>query len=339
MYKDLFKNFEKIKVSESDVSKAVNYALSVAETQEKREKNVLSNRRWVSLLAACLVFVFAGTMILGLHRFGADKSVFDEFTSNQTTYSFIVRATSQKSQSGAAIGVYSGTATGGWSMYENFEKNIDFSPNFFQSYGFSEFVIEGKGIKSVTFETDMQGVYFAVSPAGYSMTFDEEIAAEIYDKEYDKYTDMSLENSQYTASQLKEYSDGLSYGDMYCDTFRYVNSDKSDKISFSNKVELVLESNHSSSKMSEKLDQIWQCEQELLAIRSQHTFEGGELSEREEILYREMDILSQDIRKLVLEDATMTVAVEFEDGTVEEKIFKLGLEVVADSGLWLTISE
>lgn len=339
MYKDLFKNFDKIKVSESDVSKAINYALSEAEAERKIENKIYCNRRLLPLLAACLVLVFACTMILGLHRFSDDKSATDEIAPNKTVYSFIVRATSQKSQSGAAIGVYSGTVTGGWSMYENFEKNMDFSPNFFQSYGFSEFVIEGKGVKSVAFETDMQGVYFAVSPAGYSMTFDEETAADIYDKEYDKYTDMSLENSQYTASQLKEYSDGLSLGNIYCDTFKYSNDSDLDCISFSNKLELVIESNHKNKAVSEKLDRIWQCEQELLNIRSQHTSEGGKLTQREEELYEEMDILSQDIRKLVLEDATMTVSVEFEDGAVEEKTLKLGLEIVDGSGLWLTISE
>lgn len=339
MYKELFENFDKIKVSESDVSKAVDYALKAIETESETEKNGYKGRRLLPLLAACLVLVFAGTMILGLHRFGADKSTSDEFIPNQTAYSFIVRANSQKSQSGAAVGVYSGTNTGGWSMYEKYEKYKDFSPNFFQSYGFSYFVIEGKNIKSVTFNTDVQGVYFAVSPAGYSMTFDEDTFSRIYAEESKNYTEMSLENSQYTASQLKEFSDGLSYGDMYCDTFKYVNSKNSDEISFSNKLELVLESNHKDSKISEKLDRIWQCEQELLEIRSQHISESGELSAREEELYREIDLISQDIRKFVLQDGVMTIFVEFEDGTVKEKQFALGLEYIENQGFWLTVSE
>lgn len=339
MYKELFKNFDKIKVSESDVSKAVDYAVNTIVKESETEKNGYKGRRLLPLIAACLVLVFAGTMILGLHRFGGDKSTSDEFIPNQTAYSFIVRANSQKSQSGAAIGVYSGTNTGGWSMYEKYEKYKDFSPNFFQSYGFSYFVIEGKNIKSVTFNTDVQGVYFAVSPAGYSMTFDEDTFSRIYAEESKNYTEMSLENSQYTASQLKQYSDGLSYGDIYCDTFKFVNSDRSDEISFSNKLELVIESNHNNNEVSGMLDKIWKCEQELLEIRSQRTFESGELSEREETLYKEIDLLSQNIRKLVLQDGVMTVLVEFENGTTQEKTFELGLEYMEDQGLWLTVSE
>ena len=69
MYKELFENFDKIKVSESDVSKAVDYAVNAIETESETEKNGYKGRRLLSLLAACLVLVFAGTMILGLHSF------------------------------------------------------------------------------------------------------------------------------------------------------------------------------------------------------------------------------------------------------------------------------
>jgi len=341
VYKEYFKDFDKIKAPESSVNKAVNTALSKDITNGNDNVRTINFRKkFVPLLAACLLLVFAGTLAFGLcpdFFIGNNKS--ENLVSEEINYGFVIKANSAKSKDKAAIGAYSGTVSGGWVMFENFEKGKGFSPNYFQSYGFSHFSIEGEGIKSVTFKTDTEGVYFAISPAGYYMNTDEGTAAQKINEESENYYDIYLTKSQYTAEELKEYSDGLSYGDMYCDTFKYANVSNENIISFSNKLELVIESNHKNKKISEKLDRIWQCEQELIEIRSHHIAESGALTEREEALYEELEILSQEIRKLVLEDATMEVLVEFEDGTVQAKTLKLGLEVREEYGMWLTISE
>ncbi len=340
MHKEYFKDFDKIKAPESAVNKAVNTAFSEDITKENYNyKTINLRKRFVPLLAACFLLVFAGTFVFGLCSDFVTGNKSENNVSDDINYGFVIKANSAKSKDKAVIGAYSGTMTGGWAMYENFENGKGFSPNYFQSYGFSHFGIEGEGIKSVTFKTDTEGVYFAISPAGYYLNADEESTAQKVREESENYYDIYLTKSQYSAKELKEYSDGLSYGDMYCDTFKYTNNSDENIISFSNKLELVIESNHNNKQVSEKLDRIWQCEQELTEIRSHHTAESGVLTEREVALYEELEILSQDIRKLVISDATMEVLVEFEDGSVQKKILKLGLEIIEGQGMWLTISE
>ena len=342
MYKDLFKDFDKIKAPEGVVTKVVDYVVYNNENRRIPElKECNKRRRIVPLLAACLVLVFVCTLVMGLCTdfLSAKSSRRSGAGGAQMNYGFIIRANSQKSDGDAVIGIYSGTATGGWAMYQNLEKYGDASPNFFQSYGFSMLDIEGKGIESVTFKTEAEGVYFAISPAGYYLITDEETAARMNREQSENYSEISLRNSQYTAEELVKYSDGISYGNIYCDTFKYTNDSATEKISFSNKLELVIESNHNNKEVSDKLDRVWQCEQELLEIRAHHTAESGVLTDREEELYQEIDVISQDIRRLVLSDATMEVLVEFEDGTKQNKILKLGFEIIEGQGMRLTISE
>ncbi len=338
MYKNVFDDFNKINAPKWVVDKTVQKALQANKADPMQGKtgiNFKNNHRGlaIAVLAACLTLVFALTAVAGLSK----KQLPVEDVQNR----FVITANAKQVEllgnkvNKSAIGAYCGELTGGWAMYQNLEKYKEFSPNFFQSFALNLFEIEGEDIVSVTFKANSPGTYFAISPAGYFQGADEEAL-----KNYSK---LDLENSQYTAEELKKYGDGLSYGKTYCDTITFVNIDASgectDKIDFSNKLEFVLESNHSDPQMSEKLDRLWECEQELLKLREGYTYEGGELTDKEEALWAEADLLSQQIRKLILKDSTIDVAVTFKDGTTETKVLKTDLINTDDLQMWLTISE
>lgn len=338
MYNKMFSEFDKLKAPQNAVDKAVSSAIKKNnEINDTGIMTIKKRRFYVSGLAACLVLTFVCTMIFA-NRLSANTD-----NSQTKSYGFILSANAAQVEKlgvndRTVVGAYATTATGGWAMYQNLEQYEAFSPNFFQSYGFSNFVLEGENIESVTFKAKGEGTYFSISPAGYFVNADEEKAEEIKQTALNNYSDMSLLNSQYTADELKSYSDGLSYGDIYCDAFTYTNLQGSKRIDFSNKLEYVLESNHKDKEISEMLDDIWECEQKLIEIRSTHTFESGELTEEEEKLYNQIDVLSQDIRRLVIKDAEIEVTVTFADTTTETKILSPDLIYTEDFGLWLTLS-
>ncbi len=333
MYKNIFDDFDKIKAPKPIVNKTVQIALEANENGAVKEFKKPNSRLAFGILAACLALVFTLTAVVS---FGSKSSPAVEVQNR-----FVISANAKQVEllgnkaDQSTIGAYSGELTGGWAMYPNLEKHEDFSPNFFHSFALNMFEIEGEDIVSVTFKANSEGTYFAVSPAGYFAGAEEEA--------FGNYSGMSLENSQYTAEQLKVYGDGLSYGKTYCDTFTFINTDvggeNSDKIDFNNKLEFVLESNHNDSRMSEKLDRLWECEQELLKLRENHISEGGELTQKEEALWAEADVLSQQIRKLILQDSTIDVTVTFKDGTTETKVLRTDLVNTDDLQMWLTISE
>lgn len=339
MFEKPYKEFDRIKPSEEAVNRAVQSALDASDVMNNRQVHKFSKRKIITgLLAACLVLVFAATFIFTLHS--------GHTVGPQTpdSYGFIITANANQvdalgESSDSTIAVYSEILTGGWAMYPNLERYEDFSPNFFQSYAFTNFSIEGKGIESVTFSSNAEGTYFALSPAGYFVNADEEIAEQRVNEAKKAYSGMSLVNSQYTAEELSEYSDGLSYGNIYCDTFTYTNTQNNNIINLSNKLEFVIESNHSNKGISEKLDSLWQCEQDITEIKSSHAFEGGEMSEKEERLYSELDRITQEIRQLILQDSTVDVTVKFTDGSVQTKCLRMGLTESENGELWLTVNE
>lgn len=339
MYEKIYKEFDNVRPSAIAVDKAVEYAL-IAEPSKVSSKMCKFSKRKIAMgiLAASLVLVFTATFIFTL--FGGNTS--DSFTTED--YGFIITANANQVQaigdrSNSTIAAYSGILSGGWAMYPNFEMYKDFSPNFFQSYAFTNFQIQGKGIESVTFKSNAEGTYFAISPAGFFINADENTAEQIAEEAMSEYSDMGLRNSQYTESQLKDYSDGLSYGDIYCDTFTYTNTQSNDVISFSNKLEFIVESNHSNKAVSEKLDAMWQCEQKIIECKSQDSDEGGEIPQEEEKLYQELDRLSQEIRQLILADSTVDVIVKFTDGSVQTKCLRMGLAKAQNEEYWLTVAE
>lgn len=341
MYKNLFDEFKSIKAPESAVNEAVTKAMAQINKDEINSGSELRlcrpRRKLASgLLAAC----FAVVIMFGAY-FGFGSKVIQTETQSKgfiiTANAYEAKKLGEKADS-AVIGVYTSELSGGWAMYLNLEQYKDFSPNFFQSYVFGDFTIEGEGIESVTFKSKAEGTYFALSPAGIYLNADEDKAQKQVENALKSYADMSLSNSQYSQKELKEHSDGLSFGNMYCDAFTFTNASRSDKIDFSNKLEFIIESNHNNPIMSEKLDRLWECEQQLTACKADHTSEGGESSAEEERLYKEIDKLSEEIRQLVLKDATIDIVVNFTDGSTLVKHLDVDL-VRADDTLWLTLSE
>lgn len=341
MYKNFFEEFDNIKASDALIEKSVAKAKGVYDINEtdsaiQSRPYRIKRRITAGILAAC----FALVLVFGAYfGFASDSTI-----SQPSSKGFIITANAYDAQrvgastDSAVIGAYTGELSGGWAMYFNLEKDMDFSPNFFQSYVFSDFTIEGQGIESVTFKSYKEGTYFALSPAGIYLNADEEGTRRMYADAIKSYDGLSLHNSQYSAEELNEYSDGLAYGKLYCDTFTYTNTDKSEKLEFSNKLEFVMESNHSNPEMSEKLDRLWECEEEIKRYQSEKFFEGGALSDREEELYRELDTITEEIRRLILKDATIEIEVSFTNGSSIVKHLDVDL-VRADDTLWLTLSE
>lgn len=333
MYKKSFECFDEIKAPENIVDKAVKRAMAVDVRDVKAKSGINlcrpKKKLVVGVLAACFAAVFVFSAVFG---FGAER---DSMTTQSKGFVITANAYEAKRLEGnadsAVIGAYTGELSGGWAMYYNLEQYKDCSPNFFQSYVFSDFTIEGKGIESVVFKSNAEGTYFAISPAGVYCDTDE-------NKAMGSYSQLSLTNSQYSADELKAYSDGLSYGEIYADTFTFTNTERSEKIDFGKKLEFVIESNHNNPQISQKLDRLWECEQQANDYKAEHTYEGGEISIEEEKLYNEIDILSEEIRELILKDATVDVIINFIDGSTLRKSLKMGL-VRADGTLWLTISE
>lgn len=346
MYKNLFDEFDNIKTPESAVNKAILKArdhINKAENGNEKltkDSGIRPCRPKRKLAAGLLAACFALVLVFGAYfGFASDSTI-----SQPSSKGFIITANAYEAKKlgekadSAVIGAYTGELSGGWAMYFNLEKDMDFSPNFFQSYVFSNFTIEGQGIESVTFRTDKEGTYFALSPAGIYLNADEDKAQKQVEDALKNYSDMSLSNSQYSEKELKDYSDGLSFGNMHCDEFTFTNAKGSDKIDFSNKLEFVLESNHNNPEISKKLDRLWECEEEIKEYQSEKLFEGGALSDREEELYRELDTLAEEIRQLILKDATIEIEVSFTNGSTLVKYLDVDL-VRVDNTLWLTLSE
>lgn len=346
MYKNLFDEFDNIKATESAVNKAILKAKDqINKGENDKEKLTKASairlcrpkrKLAAGLLAACFAFVLVFGAYFG---FASDSTI-----SQPSSKGFIITANAYDakrvgaSTDLAVIGAYTGELSGGWAMYFNLEKDKDFSPNFFQSYVFSDFTIEGQGIESVAFRTDKEGTYFALSPAGIYLNAEEDVAQKMHEDAVKSYSMISLENSQYSSEELNAHSDGLAYGNIYCDTFTFTNTDKIDKIDFSNKLEFVLESNHNNPEISQKLDRMWECEEEIKEYQSEKLFEGGALTDREEELYKELDTLAEEIRQLILKDATIEIEVSFTNGSTFVKYLDVDL-VRVDNTLWLTLSE
>ena len=335
MYKKIFNDFDKIKVPKAVVEQTVCRALQV--NKEDSVADIIKKHRGVAfgLIAACLAVVFVLTAVIGIVTKSEPLEVKDS--------RFIITANAKQVElmgdkvKKSTIGAYSSGLTGGWAMYQNLEIDEDSSPNFFQSFAFSMFEIEGDDIASVTFKANTPGTYFAISPMGFFTDIEKNVSE--YEQSLKRYSDLSLTNSQYSAEELTSNSDGLAYGNIYCDTFTYTNSDNLRKINFSNKLEYVLESNHNNPTMSENLDRLWECEKELMELKKNYIYEGGELSEKEEKLWAEIDLLTQEIRGLILNGSTIDVIVTFKDGSTEKKILKTDLVNTDDQRMWLTISE
>lgn len=339
MYKNLYKTFDSIFPSKSAVDRAVDSALNIDEKRICTVHKFTKRNVTVSILAACLVIVFLCTFIFGLQK---PPVVTDDLSSE---YNFVISANAYQAdkfnngKDKTVVAAYAGILSGGWAMYQNYEKNLETSPNFFQSYAFNNFSIRGENIESVTFRSNAQGTYFALSPAGFFVNADEGEIKKTEEEAVKLFSDMSLSNSQYTAEELREYSDGLSYGRIHCDRFTINNHQNNEIINLSNKLEFVLESNHSNKEMSEKLDKLWACEEKILELRSHNISDSGECSDVLETLYKELDKLSVEIRQLILSDSTVDVIVKFSDGTQQTKTLRMGLEEAENDTAWLIISE
>ena len=228
------------------------------------------------------------------------------------------------------IGAYAGELTGGWAMYANLEKDTLEVPNYFQSYALNSFVIEGEGIESVTFKSAAKGTYFALSPQGFYSAdgvSEEETLSE-------NYLGLSLTNSNYSAEELSKYKDGLSYGEIFCDTFTYFNVENEDTINLSRKIEFVIESDYKDPAQAQCLNKIWLYEEEAVGEKLMDIPSEEKLDK----LYLELSECGDELQELILKDATVDVTVNFSDGTTKTKTLRAGL-VSNENGRWLTISQ
>ncbi len=330
MYKEIFESFDKIKAPHKAVDKAVACALKANSTAEidKGETVYRFRKPLICALAACVCIIFTCTLIFGLGKTAVPVESEDKtFVINAGAYGL---DKVKDEVDDTVIGAYAGELTGGWAMYENLEKDTLDVPNFFQSYALNSFVIEGEDIESVTFKSTAKGTYFALSPHGF-------YSADGADKEEtltENFIGLSLKNSKYSADELSKYKDGLSYGEIFCDTFTYCNVENEDTIDISRKIEFVIESDHKDPAQAQCLNEIWLYEEEAVGEKLM----DSPSEEKLDNLYLEMSGCGDELQALVLKDATVDVIVNFSDGTTKTKTLLMGL-VSNENGRWLTISQ
>lgn len=259
----------------------------------------------------------------------------------------------------SVIGAFAGSA--GSSRILDFDNVDDNDPynagqyykdgyaDIFWNYSMSKLSVNGDNIKSVTVKSNKKGVYFDVSPMGdinESRNGDEDviyvssnsgkvvaIKGESYE-EYEKsrkknlkrYTDTdSIQNSQYTMKELKKMGDTI-----YCDGFTYNNKDKKKAVDFGRDLKLVIESNHSDSKIAGWLKELDEIEKEIIKCKYSH--------EMYEDLDNQRENLDGKIIKRTVKNATIDVTANFTDGTAQTKTLELDYYFENnDSFPWITI--
>lgn len=330
MYKKMFENLDKVKAPDKAVDKAVACALKVSDkiVTDRKETAGSFRRPVICALAACVCLIFACTLVFGLRRNSVSVEAEEK--------TFVISASAygldklKDEVDDTVIGAYAGELTGGWAMYANLEKDTLDVPNFFQSYALNSLVIEGEDIETVTFKSAAKGTYFALSPHGFYSaddTYEDEILLK-------NYSDLSLTNSNYSAEELSKYKDGLSYGEIFCDTFTYSNIKNEDVIDLSNKIEFVIESDHKDSEQACYLNKIWLYEGEILSEKLQDIPSEDKLDR----IYLDISESGDELQEIILKDATVDVIVKFSDGTTETKTLRMGL-VSNENGRWLTIGQ
>ena len=229
----------------------------------------------------------------------------------------------------------------------------------------TSFAIKGKNIKSVTISSKTKGVYFNVTPIpkiikGDISTYNPDqggilltlggrsVWATNYknEKEYNvaqnaakkKYSDTdNLRNSQYTQKQLTGASYSGFFADYVCDSFTYNNTDKKSVINLDYVIELTVESIQTDdNKVGDYLKRINELAErinELAENENNYTVGVGNDDSFEK------DKLLNNILTTIIKDATIDVTVNYDNGKLESKSFKLGAYQEEEWFTWLTLSE
>ncbi|MBR1732084.1 MAG: hypothetical protein IJ725_06595 [Ruminococcus sp.] len=349
MLKDFFKPMDNIKPSENDIERYIEAAVNKDKITEIKPKKARGKITAISVIAATLALIIA----LGIVFY--PKAV-NSKNNAKSDYSFTLVANAaeikNKNLGSNVIGAFEGGSSYG--AYLKGQEGYGKYPDWFQQFDLSSLRIEGENIKSVTVSSRNKGIYFNVnvypkiiegdinqyspdkegifiSKGNRSVCAENYKSEEEYNKaraeEKKKYTDTnSFNNSQYTHKQITGASYTGFFGDFVCDSMTYNNTDKKKVINLDSVIELTVESIQTDdNNVSEYLKRINEIEEKEELVNSDESFEK--------------DKLLHKILKIIIDDTSLDITVEYNNGKKETKSFALGMYVEDEWFTWLTLSE
>ena len=175
--------------------------------------------------------------------------------------------------------------------------------DYFACYHMENLILTGENIKSVRFESKNKGIYFVLNGNDVDYLSDTESIDSALSEFKDK---AEFNNSQYSFIELRNKAPYLLWP---CDGFTYENgtisTGKEENILPINKIDIILESDHSDPEISKWLE-------EMSKIDNRNHYGSEKYSE-----------LEDKIQKKMLEDAEINITITFKDGKTESKMVSL----------------
>lgn len=359
MNKKYFKGIDNLTPSQS----ALNRALEAARAEEQSGKviKMKTTRKKFTLLGAVAASL---ALIITLGAVFFPSSVPTDKKAGENTFFITANAAELKNQLSdkSVIGAFEGSAeTARLADFDNSNKSDlydtgqfykDGYADFFMLYDMSKLSVKGDNIKSVSAKSNKKGVYFAVTATGdieknrteegeVNYVYENGKAVSIGKKSYEeyeksckerlgRYTDAdSFKNSQYTKNELKKFGDGI-YANIFCDGFTYNNEKGEKSVNLGGDLSLVIESNHSNSKIAKWLKELNKVEKQI--IKRKYS------SENYNDLDRCKDSLYSKIIKETVQNSDIDVTVTFTDGTVQTRTLEIDCYMDKEIDFpWITI--
>ncbi|MCH5299552.1 MAG: hypothetical protein J1E96_07310 [Ruminococcus sp.] len=270
-----------------------------AEKTMKTENTKSRKPFWLKTVAAALAVAVIGTSTYLIADTVAPKK-------NGFVITVNAAATTDQNNDSSITAGYSDTAMSG--AFMDYPDDSPYLKDGYHDYFSEYFVIEdlnfiGTNVKSVSLKSEKKGVYFHLLPMTLGKDYIQEKALRNF-SDYD-----SLDNSQYTFEEFKNYADKENYYGVVCDGFTYDNSenvDGTEQVILKNEFKtscfkIILESDHSDEEIAEWVKEI-------------------DALKRSDTRYKELE---KKIQKKTLDGAKISVTVTYTDDSTETKTINL----------------
>ena len=350
MIENFYRQFDKISAPDTAVEKAVEAAASAEPSAQIIELKPKKRRKlWISATAAVLVIAVVLGVIL-IPRYSDSDSSGSRFT-----------ITANAAALGDKFGSNVIGAFGGEMPFSMGQWDEDKSGEYYTAFVVDALHIEGEDIASVSMYTNIKEFLFVIDPippVKDGVTTSDLIAADDWtkmldvdeedfdrakEKEMQKYTDLSMIDSDKTEEELRTGFNGA----ISCNSFTYRNSDHDNPIKFEGNMMIWMKLTKSDEEMTRLLE-----ETDAISEERAKLFQNGaedysdekwnELEKKDQELSKKAGKLSEKIFRHVFKDGVFTVEVTFTDGTTESKTLKLGTAIQNDLAghfCWLTLCE
>ncbi len=244
--------------------------------------------------------------------------------STSNFFTITANAAEQKIKSEDIIGLYSGENSFG-PISDKKLYNRQGKEDYCSDFKISEFVIEGRGIKSISLKSNKKYCYFNLTDS----------------KLFSDYN--SLENSQYTKKQREDASWGL----IYCDGFscKVKDTGKKQRIDLGNLFYYTIETDRTDKEIDGWMEKLGEIQNRQWEIRSQrHMIYGDDvaipLTEEEDRLDWETTKIIDKFNEKTLRNASIDLTVNYTDGTKDKEVINVDCviencegKIIYDSGL------